>query len=78
MARTIASCVAVSSRVVRSITQPDWGSSVKCLVMLSLQVSDIQFPGAYYLTECDEYGRRAYHPVKYPDISLRAPPRIPI
>ena len=34
---------------------------------------DYQFPGAYYLTECDQWGRRAYHMVCDPNMKLQGP-----
>eukprot|EP00962_Isochrysis_galbana_P017729 scaffold5104_cov123-Isochrysis_galbana.AAC.3 len=35
-------------------------------------------PGAYYLTECDSLGRRAYHLVRDPEMRLRGPTLITI
>lgn len=41
-------------------------------------MSHPQHPGAYYLTECDSLGRRAYHLVRDPEMRLRGPTLITI
>ena len=44
----------------------------------TLAEGDAQYPGAYYLDECDEWGRRAYRLVQDPKMRLQGPKLIGI